>query len=75
MKAAEVADETGLPMKQVAAAALVAKAASGDVAALKEFGDRMDGKVPQAIEHQGEDGGPIVVRIVRYTPDGDNDPV
>lgn len=31
------------------AAALVAKAQTGDVAASKEIADRMDGKVPQAI--------------------------
>jgi hypothetical protein len=31
------------------ARALISKAASGDVAALKELGDRIDGKVPQLI--------------------------
>jgi hypothetical protein len=37
------------------AVALLEKAASGDVQAIKEVADRMDGKVPQAVEN-GEDG-------------------
>ncbi len=39
------------------ALALVEKALSGDVPAMKEIGDRLDGKPSQAIT--GEDGGPI----------------
>lgn len=44
--------------------------ATGDLAALKEFGDRMDGKPAQAMIHQGdEDGGPVRVekieRVIR----------
>lgn len=46
------------------ARALLDKAESGDVAALKEIGDRIDGKVPQGIE--GPDGGPITVEIIRF---------
>ncbi len=35
-------------------------AEGGDLAAIKEIYDRLDGKVPQAQIHQGdEDGGPI----------------
>jgi hypothetical protein len=30
--------------------------ATGDLAALKEFGDRMDGKPAQALEHSGPGG-------------------
>ena len=33
---------------------LVTKGLEGDVAALKEIGDRLDGKPTQAIEHGGE---------------------
>ena len=33
--------------------ALLNAAATGDIAALKEFGDRLDGKAAQAIEHSG----------------------
>lgn len=47
------------------AQALYDKAKSGDVAALKEFADRMDGKPVQAIA--GPDGGPISVSVVRFT--------
>jgi hypothetical protein len=32
---------------------------AGDVSAMRELGDRLDGKVPQALEHAGKDGGPI----------------
>jgi hypothetical protein len=44
--------------------------ATGDLAALKEFGDRMDGKPAQALIHQGdEEGGPVRVekieRVIR----------
>jgi len=42
----EVISRVGL---QGAAAALVARANTGDVAAIKEIGDRLDGKVPQSI--------------------------
>lgn len=38
---------------------VVAAAISGDTAAWKEIGDRMDGKSPQALEHSGPDGAPI----------------
>jgi hypothetical protein len=39
---------------------LVDEGLAGDVSALKEIGDRLDGKVPQALEHAGKGGGPIV---------------
>lgn len=38
---------------------LLDKAAEGDVSALKELGDRLDGKVPQALT--GEDGAPLTL--------------
>ena len=41
------------------AEALYAKAAEGDVQAAKEIGDRLDGKVAQALALMGEDGGPV----------------
>lgn len=40
-------------LKRVAKA-LIAKAEEGDVSAIKEFGDRVDGKVSQELEHSGE---------------------
>jgi hypothetical protein len=38
---------------------LIACALAGDVAALREIGDRMDGKPAQAIT--GAEGGPVVI--------------
>lgn len=38
---------------------LISEALSGDMQALKEIGDRLDGRPHQAIEHAGEGGGPI----------------
>ncbi len=35
--------------------------ASGDLAALKEFGDRIDGKAAQSVAVTGEDGGPMKI--------------
>lgn len=40
---------------------LISAGLAGDVSALKEIGDRLDGKVPQAMEHAGKGGGPLVV--------------
>lgn len=45
------------------ARALLDKAESGDVAALKEFGDRIEGKVPQSVT--GPEGGAIIHTIER----------
>ena len=38
------------------AEALIRRAEDGDVPALKELGDRLEGKVPQGIEGTGENG-------------------
>lgn len=43
------------------AEALVAKALDGDVSAIKEIGDRIDGKVPQML--QGDPDQPISINI------------
>jgi len=51
---------------EMAARALVNAAANGDVAAAREFGDRLDGKVPQAVT--GNDGGPIALAISWLPP-------
>lgn len=45
------------------AKALIAKALEGDVPAIKEIADRSDGKVPQAMEHSGDDEHPIAFRL------------
>lgn len=43
---------------------VVGKALAGDKDAVKEIGDRLDGKPAQAIT--GEDGGPLTVEIIRF---------
>jgi hypothetical protein len=65
----EAAAEGGTKLRQVAEA-LVNEAAKGNVAAIKELADRVDGKVPQGIE--GTEDGPtiktfseVVHRIIR----------
>ncbi len=45
------------------AEALLDKAEAGDVSALREFGDRFDGKVAQQILGGGDDGD-LVLKIV-----------
>lgn len=51
------------------AAQLVSKALSGDVPAIKEIGDRLDGKPSQALT--GEGGGPIETLEVTGLSDGE----
>lgn len=48
------------------AAQLVTEAVGGDVPAIKEIADRLDGKVPQAIT--GEGGGPVALSISWQPP-------
>jgi len=68
--ALEVAEGKRGPKKlELAARALVNAAIDGDVSAAKEMGDRLDGKVPQALQHEGEGGGPITVVIRKFSDD------
>ena len=50
---------------RAAAEKLVELAQAGDVAALRELGDRLDGKAAQQIQLQGDEDQPLVHRIVR----------
>lgn len=50
--------------------ALIKKAQEGDLAAIKLVFERLDGAVPQSLEHTGAEGGAIVVR---YSPALDSD--
>jgi hypothetical protein len=61
----EEKDEAGLPNHTAIARKLVAMALGGDLEAIKTVFDRIDGKVPQPVEHAGEGGGPLEV-VVRY---------
>ena len=44
--------------------ALVEKAMAGDVQAIKEVADRLDGKVPQGVIGGDEDDNPIAIQMV-----------
>ena len=44
---------------------LVELAMAGDMQAIKEFGDRVDGKAPQAVSLGGDPDNPLVQRIER----------
>lgn len=47
---------------------LVESAADGDVSALREVGDRIEGKPTQRMEHGGPDGGDIPIGLkVQWT--------
>lgn len=42
---------------------LIAMAEEGDIQAMKEIGDRLDGKATQALEHSGPGGEPLPTAI------------
>ena len=44
---------------------LVAKAMDGDLGALKELGDRLDGKPAQALDVGGQADNPVITEVVR----------
>ena len=58
-------DEKGSKRIRKAALALVSEAESGNVPALKELGDRLEGKAIQAIE--AEVSGNITVEVVKFS--------
>lgn len=60
------ATEDGRDKLRAVADALLDKAMSGDVQAIKEVADRLDGKVAQAIVGDDE-GGPVQIIINRFT--------
>ncbi len=66
---AEAADADGVMTKKLrlVARALVDVAIGGDVPAIREINDRVDGKVPQALT--GEGGGALEVIIQRTDAD------
>lgn len=55
----------GIQALDALAEKLLTLADQGDLGALKELGDRIDGKAPQAIV--GADGGPVRVETIQRT--------
>jgi len=64
----EIDGKSGLEKKQIIANALFKQAYRGNVIAIKEFGDRIDGKAQQAIDHT-TNGKDITVTIKDYGVD------
>ncbi len=61
--------QDGEKLRQIADK-LVELARTGDMAAIKEVGDRLDGKAAQSVAVSGPDGGPMQVeQIVRKIVD------
>ena len=48
---------------------LVSEGINGNISALKEIGDRLDGKASQAMELGGVDGEPLIIELVRFGAD------
>ena len=69
MLAVKRSAEKGKKTKRLAVLAdtCVKKGLAGDMTAIKEIGDRLDGRSVQPHKHGGEDGGPIVVEVVRFS--------
>ena len=64
------AGESRVKLKHIALA-LLEKGGEGDVAAIKEIGDRLDGRVPQAIEN-GEGGAFVLTWLAPSKADGED---
>ena len=61
----EAEDSGGKKTKKlnIIATKLVDAAAGGDIQAIKEIADRVDGKPAQAIQHQGDEESPMVFKV------------
>lgn len=57
---------TGVQNKLAIARVLVARAVAGEIEAIREVLNRVDGAVPRRLEHSGRDGGPIPVGLIPY---------
>jgi hypothetical protein len=56
-------DADGLTNREKVMQALLLAATEGNIAAIKEINERLDGKVEQREEVTGKDGGPLVVTL------------
>lgn len=68
----EIDERSGKPYKELVSRKLWDKARLGDINAIRELIDRMDGKPTNKTELTGAGGGEILVRSVNY---GDYDPL
>jgi hypothetical protein len=59
----EEAGDDGPSLRKIVRA-LIEKAATGDIQAIRELADRLDGKPMQLLEHNGPDGRPQLTKIV-----------
>lgn len=59
----------GKEMLNKLADALIDKALDGDMTALKELGDRLEGKAMQGIELTGANGGAVLIKAAQLTDD------
>jgi len=59
---------SGLTKKEIIAKALFKEAYKGNVPAIKEYGDRIDGKPPQALDHTSN-GNTILVKGLEFLKD------
>lgn len=57
--------DKGSKKLRLVARALIDKGLTGDVQAIKEINDRVDGKAPQALTDP--DGGPLSVKIISFS--------
>lgn len=58
------ANEEGVTKLRQVADALVKEAVSGNVAAIKEVAERLDGKVPQGLIGGGDDEPPVTLQLI-----------
>jgi hypothetical protein len=56
----------GIEALDALAEKLLALAEQGDLGALKELGDRLDGRSPQSVALTGADGGPVVIQATAH---------
>ena len=55
-------------MLRTIAQALINKASEGDLGAIREFADRVDGKAMQENKMVGDDNSPMVLKIITGVP-------
>jgi hypothetical protein len=78
LELAELGDGSGLKKLRQIARIHIEQASAGDMQAIKELADRLDGRPAQSLEHVGEGGTPIerIVHEIVYlsgTPVEDDD--